>query len=222
MSWGSGHKWAPCRRVRRESRADRRRADATLHHMSAVDPEPDPARRPSSPRPLFAPGERVPWLLRQPARDTDTRSHDREADRTAALQARRTALVVVPVVGLGWLLLAILGGEDALRIATITALVVCAAIGVRAALTTQRFRRRWVDPDAVSPPPVWVTLATVGAAVAAVVAVANVVSDLQADRSSVRGIVISAIALAIVGAGAFAHLTGGRSVGAALRNDHVY
>jgi uncharacterized membrane-anchored protein len=188
--------------------------------MSVVDPEPeaDPGRRPSSPQSFFAPGERVPWLLRPPARDTDTRAHDREADRTAALQARRTALMVVPAVGLGWVLLAVLGGEEALRVATIVALVVCAAIGVRAAITTQRFRRRWVDPDAVRPPPIWITLVTVGGAIAAVVAIANVVSDLQADRSAVRGIVISAIALAVVGAGAFAHLSGGRSVGAALRS----
>jgi hypothetical protein len=214
-----------CRRVSRESRADRRCVGATLQRMSDAEPEPEaePGSRPSSLQSFLAPGERMPWVLRQPARDTSARPRNREADRTAALEARRTALLVVPAVGLGWLLVAVLGGEDALRIATITALVVCVALGVRASITTQRFRRRWMDPKAVGAPPVWVTLVTVAAAIAAVVAVANVISDIQADRSAVRGLVFIGILLAIVGIGAFAHVSGGRSVGAALRrNDHVH
>lgn len=190
--------------------------------MSVDEPDPaaDPSSRGSRPTPPFPqPGERLPWLLRQPVRDASIRPEDREADRAAALEARKVALFVIPLVGLGWLLVTLLGNEDALRIATISALVVCIVVGVRAATTTQRFRRRWMDPDAVLAPPIWLTLATIGAAVAAVVAIANVASDLQADRSTVRATVIAAIALSAVGAGAFAHLTGGRSVAAALR-DH--
>jgi hypothetical protein len=189
--------------------------------MTAVEPEPeaDPGRRPSSPQSFLAPGERMPWVLRQPARDANARPPDREGDRLAALEARRTALLVVPAVGLVWLLVALLGGEDALRIATIAALVVCVVVGARAAITTQRFRRRWMDPKEAGPPPIWVTLLTVGAAVAAVVAVANVVSDLEAGRSTVRGLVVAGIAFAVVGIGAFAHVSGGRSVGAALHRE---
>lgn len=162
------------------------------------------------------PGERLPWVLRQPARDTSIRPQDREADRAAALEARRIALTVVPVVGIGWLVVSFVGNEDWLRIATIAALVVCVTVGVRAAITTQRFRRRWMDPALLVAPPMWVTLGTIGAAVAAMVAVTNVVSDIQADRSAVRGLVIAVIALAVVGLGAFTHVSGGRSVGAAL------
>jgi len=123
---------------------------------------------------------------------------------------------VVPAVALGWVAVAVLA-EDALQIATLAALVVCVAIGARAAVTTQRFRRRWLDPASLVAPPAWVTLATVGAAVAAVVAASNVGADLQSGRSAVRAIVVSAIALAVVGGGAFVHLAGGRSVGAELR-----
>jgi len=186
--------------------------------MSAAEPEPGASSgRPlPSPPPLEAAGERLPWLLRQPQRDADVRPADRETDRSAALDARRTALVVVPAVALGWVAVAVLA-EDALHIATLAALVVCVAIGARAAVTTQRFRRRWLDPASLVAPPAWVTLATVGAAVAAVVAASNVGADLQSGRSAVRAIVVSAIALAVVGGGAFVHLAGGRSVGAELR-----
>ena len=188
--------------------------------MSAAEPEPGASSGrplPSSP-PLVAAGERLPWLLRQPQRDADVRPADRETDRAAALDARRTALVVVPAVALGWVAVAVLAGEEALQLATLAALVVCVAIGARAAVTTKRFRRRWLDPASLVAPPAWVTLATVGAAVAAVVAASNVGADLQSDRSAVRAIVVSAIALAVVGGGAFVHLAGGRSVGAALRD----
>lgn len=193
--------------------------------MTAAEPEPGTAASPPPPAspPFLRPGERLPWVLRPPTRATKIRPQDREADQLAALAARRTALLVIPAVGVGWVLIAVLAGEDALRIATIVALVVCVALGVRAAVTTQRFRRH-LDPALVAAPPAWVTLATVAAAIAAVVAVANVVADLQADRPATGAIVFGTIALAVVGLGAYAHIAGGRSVGAALRtrpNDHV-
>lgn len=187
--------------------------------MSPTEPEPGvSSSRPPSALPLVGVGERLPWILRQPQRDADVQPADRESDRAAALDARRTALVVLPTVALGWLAVAVLAGEDALRITTIGALVGSVAIGVRAAVTSQRFRRRWLDPASLVAPPAWATLATIAAAVAVVVAGSNVASDVQADRSAARAIVITVIALCVVGAGAFVHLAGGRSVGAALRD----
>jgi len=187
--------------------------------MSDAEPESGAStgQTPPPTRPFAGPGDRLPWLLRQPARDSKVGPQDRETDRLAALEARRTALRAIPTVGIAWVLVALFGGEDLLRIATVAALVLCVALGVRAAVTTQRFRRRWMDPADVLAPPGWITLATVAAAVAALVAVANVVADLQADRAAVRSIVAGMIAFAVVGGGAYAHVAGGRSVGAALR-----
>ena len=138
-----------------------------------------------------------------PARDASIRPEDREQDRLAAIDARRTALVVVPVVGVAWVLFAVLGGEDALRIATLVALLLCVAVGVRATSTTQRFRRRWMDPETSIMPPAWITLVTVAAAIAAAVAGSNLAADVQADRSAVTAIVLTVVSLAVFGGGAF-------------------
>ena len=128
---------------------------------------------------------------------------------------------MLPIVGAAWLVITLVGSDFAVRAATVAALVVCVAIGARAARTTQRFRRRWMDPEELSAPPWWVTLITVAALVGAVVAVANLVADVQAERSSITAMVVSVISLTLFGLGAYAHLAGGRSVGAALRDERV-
>jgi hypothetical protein len=167
--------------------------------------------------PFAGPDGRLPWLLRRPGEDPALGPEDREADRLAALKARRVSLLVTPVVGVAWLVVALVGDEDALRIATLTALILCGVVGVRAAVTTQRYRRRWMKPEDVLAPPAWVTMVTVVAAVTVVVAVMNVIADLQADRPAAQAIMIATVALAITALGSYAHLAGGRSVGAALR-----
>ena len=155
--------------------------------MSTAEPEPGQVRglrhrrrRPSQ----LARGSGCPGCFGSPPGTGRSARRTARRDRVAAIEARRTALVVIPIVGLGWLLVALLSGEDALRIATLVALVVCLALGARAAITTQRFRRRWMEPEDVSAPPAWVTLVTVAAGVGVVVAGLNVAADIQADRSA--------------------------------------
>jgi hypothetical protein len=161
--------------------------------------------------------DRVPWLLRAPERRSSLDPQDREHDRSAALSARRSALVVLPLLGLAWLVVAFVADDLVVRAATVAVVIPSVVLAVRAAVTTQRFRQRWVDREDLVSPPIWLTLATVGSAVGAGVAVANLIADLQAGRTAVRALGFLLVFLGIAGWGAYVHLAGGRSVSAALR-----
>lgn len=160
---------------------------------------------------------RVPWLLRAATRDADLGPADREKDRTSALTARRLALGTLPLVMVVWLAAALFAAEWAMRATTVVALVVSVMLSARAAVTTQRYRRRWMSASQPSAPPAWVTLATIAVAMVAIVAAFNVVADVRAGRSAAVAMMLAALALAAFQAGVLAHVSGGRSVGAALR-----
>lgn len=142
----------------------------------------------------------------------------RERDRLAAVSARRTALVVLPVLALGWVLVvALVDAEIVTRVATLTAIVPSVMLGAAAAVTTRRFQRTWMDERALRGPPMWVTLVVVAGAVAAFVAWANVAADISAGRAADRALVLSTLFTAVTAGAAYAHVAGGRAVSAALR-----
>lgn len=142
----------------------------------------------------------------------------RERDRRAALAARRTALLVLPALALGWLLVVTLvASELVTRIATLVAIVPSVMLAAAAAVTTRRFQRSWVDIRALRPPPVWVTLLAVAGAVAAFVAWTNVAADLVDGRAADRALVLATVFTAATLGAVYAHVAGGRAVAVALR-----
>ena len=145
----------------------------------------------------------------------------READRLEALSARRFALVGVPLVTAAWLVV-ILGWPDAasaVRIATVAAIVGSAGLAARAAATTVRFRRRWARDLGAEAPPVWVTLALVGAAIGATVAWSNVIADASEHTFDLSPLVAAGVFSAVVGVAAWLHVAGARGLAAELRRE---
>lgn len=147
----------------------------------------------------------------------DVVAEARERDRHAALAARRTALLVLPALALGWLLVVTLvESEPVTRIATLVAIVPSVMLAAAAAVTTRRFQRSWLDEQALRPPPVWVTLLAVAGVVAAFVAWMNVAADMAAGRAADRALVLATGFTAATIAAVYAHVAGGRAVATAL------
>jgi len=143
----------------------------------------------------------------------------RERDRVAAVTARTTALRTIPIVAAAWVLVVVfVEVEFVVRVATLVALVVSVVLGARAAVSARRFLQRWLDPEALRPPPNWVTLLAVAGAVATFVGGANIAADISAGRPAVRAIVLTTVFLAGTLAAAYAHVAGGRGLSTALRS----